>query len=89
VETRDLSGEGDITLADISASGPTIENVRLWERHLLQQTFGQLQEIRTYYDFVEVDDDRYTVDGRYRQVHLSARELNTTSLPTRTFINSG
>ena len=87
VETRDLSGERDLSLADIRGNEPTIENVRLWERHLLQQTFGQLQEIRTYYDFVEVDDDRYVIDGRYRQVHLSARELNTTSLPTRTFIN--
>ena len=51
------------------------------------QTFGQLQEIRTYYDFVSVDDDRYLVDGKYRQVLLSARELNPSSLPTRTFIN--
>ena len=47
----------------------------------------QLQEIRTYYDFVSVNDDRYTIQGQYRQVHLSARELNTTSLPTQTFIN--
>jgi uncharacterized membrane protein (UPF0182 family) len=50
-------------------------------------TFGQLQEIRTYYDFVSVDDDRYTIEGRYRQVLLSPRELNPASLPTRTFIN--
>ena len=50
-------------------------------------TFGQLQEIRTYYDFVSVDDDRYWIDGKYRQVLLSPRELNAASLPTRTFIN--
>src|SRR5947209_5986500 len=48
---------------------------------------GQLQEIRTYYDFVSVDDDRYWIDGQYRQVLLSPRELNSGSLPTRTFIN--
>ena len=64
-----------------------MDNVRLWERDLLMQTFKQLQEIRTYYDFVSVDDDRYMIDGRYRQVHIAARELNTASLPTRTFIN--
>jgi uncharacterized protein len=87
VETRDLTGEAMLTLANIRANTPTIENVRLWERHLLRQTFAQLQEIRTYYDFVEVDDDRYVIDGAYRQVHLSAREMNTASLPTRTFIN--
>jgi hypothetical protein len=87
VETRDLSGEAGLTLADIRANAPTIENVRLWDREPLLQTFGQLQEIRTYYDFVSVDDDRYWIDGKYRQVLLSPRELNPASLPTRTFIN--
>src|SRR2546425_1238002 len=72
---------------DIRANRPTIDNVRLWDRDPLLQTFGQLQEIRTYYDFVSVDDDRYWIDGQYRQVLLSPRELNSGSLPTRTFIN--
>jgi uncharacterized membrane protein (UPF0182 family) len=88
VEGRDLSGEVQLTMANIKANAATVDNVRLWERDLLMQTFKQLQEIRTYYDFVSVDDDRYTIDGRYRQVHVAARELNSESLPTRTFINS-
>jgi uncharacterized protein len=87
VETRELTGETDLSLADIRANAATIENVRLWDRDPLLQTFGQLQEIRTYYDFVSVDDDRYWIDGKYRQVLLSPRELNARSLPTRTFIN--
>jgi uncharacterized protein len=87
VETRELKGNDTLTLADIRANAPTIENVRLWDREPLLQTFGQLQEIRTYYDFVSVDDDRYRVDGKYRQILLSPRELNVRSLPTRTFIN--
>jgi hypothetical protein len=87
VDTRELSGGADLTLDDIRANGPTIDNVRLWDREPLLQTFGQLQEIRTYYDFVTVDDDRYWIDGKYRQVLLSPRELNPASLPTRTFIN--
>ena len=87
VETRDLGGDVQLTIADIRANGPTIDNVRLWERDLLKQTFGQLQEIRTYYDFFSVNDDRYMIDGKYRQVHISARELNPASLPTRNFIN--
>ncbi len=87
VEGRDLSGEVQLTIADIKRNAPTVDNVRLWERDLLMQTFKQLQEIRTYYDFVSVDDDRYTIDGKYRQVHIAARELNSASLPTRTFIN--
>ncbi len=87
VQTRALEGDVQLTMADIKANAPTIDNVRLWERDLLKQTFGQLQEIRTYYDFFSVNDDRYMIDGRYRQIHLSARELNTASLPTRNFIN--
>jgi uncharacterized protein len=87
VEIRELSAEATLTLADIRANAPTIENIRLWDREPLLQTFGAIQEIRTYYDFVSVDDDRYRIDGKYRQVLLSQRELNAASLPTRTFIN--
>ncbi len=87
VTTRDLTGEAPLTRADIEANAGTITNVRLWDREPLLQTFGQLQEIRTYYDFVSVDDDRYWIDGTYRQVLLSPRELNSRSLPQRTFIN--
>ncbi len=87
VETRDLNGVGNLTLNDIRANAATIQNVRLWDRDPLLQTFGQLQEIRTYYDFISVDDDRYMIDGKYRQVMLAPRELNSQSLPTRSFIN--
>ncbi len=87
VEVRDIGGEANLTLATLRANAATIDNVRLWDREPLLRTFGQLQEIRTYYDFVNVDDDRYWIDGRYRQVLLAPRELNSASLPTRTFIN--
>lgn len=87
VEVRELSGNADLTLEDIEENGPTLENVRLWDHEPLLETFGQLQEIRTYYDFVSVDNDRYLIDGRLRQVMLSARELNPTSLPNRTWVN--
>ncbi len=87
VVSRELSGEARLSLKDIRANAATVENVRLWDRDPLLQTFGQLQEIRTYYDFVHVDDDRYTIEGRYRQVLLSPRELNVSSLPVQSFIN--
>src|SRR5256714_1146608 len=67
VVTRDLTGEARLTQRGIPANRPTIDNIRLWDRDPLLQTFGQLQEIRTYYDFVSVDDDRYWIDGQYRQ----------------------
>ena len=87
VEDRALTGDASLTLANIRANASTVENVRLWDRDPLLQTFGQLQEIRTYYDFISLDDDRYMVNGRYRQVLMSPRELNPESLPTRNFVN--
>jgi uncharacterized membrane protein (UPF0182 family) len=87
VGVRDLSGEASLSLEDIRANSGTIRNVRLWDRDPLLQTFGQIQSIRTYYDFISVDDDRYWIQGQYRQVLLSPRELNAASLPTQNFIN--
>ena len=87
VEERDLTGETILTMKDINNNRSTIKNIRLWESGPLLDTFGQLQEIRTYYDFVSIDNDRYLLDGEYRQVLLSPRELNVANLPQRTFIN--
>ena len=64
-----------------------MRNVRLWDHNPLRTTFRQLQEIRTYYDFERIDNDRYWVNGVYRQVSLSPRELAASSLPSRTWIN--
>jgi uncharacterized protein len=87
VEIREVSAESRLTAQSIAANRATIDNVRLWDREPLLQTFGQIQSIRTYYDFLAVDDDRYQIGGRPRQVMLAAREMNTTALPTRGFIN--
>lgn len=87
VERRELEGDQQLTARDIANNRSTIDNVRLWDREPLLQTFGQIQSIRTYYDFVAVDDDRYRVNGELRHVLLSARELDPAALPTRTFVN--
>jgi uncharacterized membrane protein (UPF0182 family) len=87
VERRELAPGRQLTKRDVDANQVTIKNVRLWDREPLLQTYGQIQSIRTYYDFVSVDDDRYMVNGELRQVLLAPRELNTAALPTRTFVN--
>ena len=87
VDTRELSGDAELTTANIAANRQTLDNVRLWDHGPLLDTFGQMQEIRTYYDFVSVDNDRYTLDGVPRQVMLSAREINSEALPNRTWVN--
>jgi len=79
VEERALTGDARLTRADLERNAATIENVPLWNERPLLDTFSQLQEIRTYYDFVAVDNDRYTINGKYRQIMLSARELNSAS----------
>jgi uncharacterized membrane protein (UPF0182 family) len=88
VDERELTGDAELTAKDIIANAETIENVRLWDHVPLLQTFAQIQEIRTYYDFISVDNDRYRINGKQRQVMLSAREINTDSLPNQSWVNN-
>jgi uncharacterized membrane protein (UPF0182 family) len=87
VEERELPGDASLSLQSIEANRATLNNVRLWDHGPLLETFGQLQEIRTYYDFVAVDNDRYVINGQPRQVMLSVRELNPAALQNRTWVN--
>jgi uncharacterized membrane protein (UPF0182 family) len=87
VESNDFPAEEQLTAADLKRNESTIKNIRLWEHRPLLATYAQLQEIRTYYKFVDVDNDRYMIDGTYRQVMLSARELSHQHLPSRIWIN--
>jgi uncharacterized membrane protein (UPF0182 family) len=87
VEVKDFPAEEQLTAADLKRNEATIKNIRLWEHRPLLATYAQLQEIRTYYKFVDVDNDRYRIDGGYRQVMLSARELSHQHLPSRIWIN--
>ncbi|MGB0678166.1 MAG: UPF0182 family protein, partial [Polyangiales bacterium] len=87
VVERELQGSTALTASDIRRNRSTVENIRLWDHQPLLDTFAQIQEIRTYYEFPAVDNDRYRIDGALRQTMLSARELSTESLPNRTWIN--
>ena len=87
IDQRQVSGDATLAMSDIENNAETINNVRLWDHQPLLDTFGQIQEIRTYYEFASVDNDRYLVDGEYRQTMLSTRELNSNSLPNRSWIN--
>jgi uncharacterized membrane protein (UPF0182 family) len=74
-EDRDYRGDAPLTRQDILEEMATFENARLWDYRPLQTTLDQIQTVRQYYDFVDVDVDRYVINGRTRQVMLSAREL--------------
>ena len=86
---RAFPAETSVQAADAPNNQATLENIRLWDWRVLQDTLRQLQEIRTYYDFPDIDIDRYTVGGTVRQVMLATRELNVTKLPasSRNWIN--
>jgi len=75
--------------ADPANNQATLQNIRLWDWRALQDTLRQIQEIRTYYDFPDIDIDRYEIDGQLTQVMLAARELNINKLPesSRNWIN--
>lgn len=87
IEEREFPALENLTLKDIQRNVPTIRNIRLWDYAPLLQTFSQLQEIRTYYRFLGVDNDRYQIGGEYRQVMLAPRELSYSALPSRTWVN--
>ncbi|MCS6862478.1 MAG: UPF0182 family protein [Abditibacteriales bacterium] len=87
VEEKDFAAAETLTPSDLVRNRPTLENIRLWDHRPLLTSFEQLQEIRTYYDFVDVDVDRYMLNGEYRQVMLSAREMSYERLPSKLWIN--
>ena len=76
LEEKSYRALSDPTVEELGKNEKTLRNIRLWDWRPLLQTFRQLQEIRTYYQFYQVDVDRYQLDGEYRQVMLSARELD-------------
>ena len=87
VMEKDFAAEDNLTPAVLDRNNLTVKNIRLWDHRPLLVTYGKLQEIRTYYKFRDVDVGRYTLNGEYRQVMLSARELSYRDLPSRGWIN--
>jgi uncharacterized protein len=86
---REFPAETTVGAADPANNQPTLQNIRLWDWQALQDTLRQIQEIRTYYDFPDIDIDRYVIEGNLRQVMLATRELNVEKLPesSRNWIN--
>lgn len=87
IETVPFDVDTKLSAADIANNDATIKNIRLWDHAPLLKTYSQLQQIRTYYKFFDVDNDRYKVNGQYTQVMLSPRELSYADLPSKNWIN--
>jgi len=89
VSQREFSAQTSVEAADAANNQATLQNIRLWDWRALQDTLRQIQEIRTYYDFPDIDIDRYEIGGSIRQVMLATRELSVDKLPesSRNWIN--
>ncbi len=89
ISQREFPAETTVDAADAANNQATLQNIRLWDWRALQDTLRQIQEIRTYYDFPDIDIDRYDIDGTTREVMLAAGELNVDKLPesSRNWIN--
>ncbi len=89
IREYEFPAEGQLTPQVLEENQSTLQNVRLWDWRPLLTTYGQLQEIRLYYTFNDVDVDRYLIGGQLRQVMLSVRELDTEQLPeqAQTWVN--
>jgi uncharacterized membrane protein (UPF0182 family) len=86
---KEFPAETTVEATEPASNQLTLENIRLWDWHALQDTLRQVQEIRTYYDFPDIDIDRYQINGRMHEVMLATRELNVDKLPdsSRNWIN--
>jgi uncharacterized membrane protein (UPF0182 family) len=87
IEVKPFDVAYKLDAEDISRNDATIKNIRLWDNSPLLRTYSQLQQIRTYYKFIDVDNDRYSINGEYKQVMLSPRELSYSDLPSKSWIN--
>ena len=87
IEVRPFDVDYNLSGKDIEKNDATIKNIRLWDHSPLLRTYSQLQQIRTYYKFADVDNDRYTINGEYMQVMLAPRELSYNDLPSKNWIN--
>jgi len=89
IEEVSFEVKDELTAEDIETHDVTIQNIRIWDERPLLRTYRQIQAIRLYYDFNNVDVDRYLIDNQYRQVMLAARELVVNQLPRQanTWVN--
>jgi uncharacterized membrane protein (UPF0182 family) len=89
VKEETFAADNTITADDITQNAATIANVRLWDpnKSITGQTYQRLQEIRSFYQFSDVDIDRYALNGQPTQTLTSVREINPPEIPDPTWVN--
>ena len=87
IELREFAAENSVGALDLATNRASLENIRLWDWRALQDTLKQIQAIRTYYDFSDVDVDRYRTGAETRQMMIAPREIDDSKLSSRNWIN--
>ena len=89
ITEKNFPSAGELTLEDLNKNARTIENIRLWDHRPVLETYKQLQEMRLYYEFGQVDVDRYVLNGQETQVMIAPREIEIGRLPqqAQTWVN--
>jgi uncharacterized membrane protein (UPF0182 family) len=87
VEARPFGSVDELSQADLVQNTAALQNIRVWDYRPLQETYVQLQGLRPYYQFPEIDIDRYVINGQTRQVMLAGRELNKELLTGQSWVN--
>lgn len=87
MEERDLGAVASLDQQDLADNAEALINIRLWDYRVLPENYEQLQALRNFYRFGDIDIDRYEIDGEMRQVMLSGRELDKSQLPNNTWVN--
>jgi len=87
VDVRSFGEVAELDQQTLDDNRGVLQNIRLWDYRPLQSTYEELQALRLYYQFSDVDIDRYQINGETRQVMLAARELNKANLPNKAWVN--
>jgi uncharacterized membrane protein (UPF0182 family) len=87
VEVKQFDASPDLAPEVVEENRPTIDNIRLWDPGVLAETYPELQNIKTYYDFADVDVDRYIIDGELTQVMTASRDLDESNIPGSGWVN--
>ena len=89
IKEVDFQVNDTLSLEEVKKQDATIQNIRIWDERPLLRTYRQIQSIRLYYDFNNVDVGRYMIGNKYRQIMLAAREMVVSQLPPQanTWVN--
>lgn len=87
ITEQEFPAENTLTAEDLADAEETVKNIRINDFRPARVIYNQLQSMRLYYTFPDVDVDRYELGGEKTQVFLSGREIDQDALISQSWIN--